>query len=182
MKKYFTFFFLILLTNETTAEIKKNIIQNLKNTNNISFDFEQNINGKIENENCIIKFPKKIYCDYFSNNNKILVSNGSSIVIKTKTSYYLYPLEKTPLDFILDKNYLLNKIKNLKERNIDNKFVNYTFFEKDNEINIFFNKKDYNLIGWQTVDIYQNLSITYLSSISKNQDLNKEIFILPNQN
>tara|TARA_S200000501_G_scaffold324232_1_gene321342 strand:- start:1162 stop:1710 length:549 start_codon:yes stop_codon:yes gene_type:complete len=182
MKKYFTFFFLILLTNETTAEIKKNIIQNLKNTNNISFDFEQNINGKIENGNCIIKFPKKIYCDYISNNNKILVSNGSSIVIKTKTSYYLYPLEKTPLNFILDKNYLLNKIKNLKERNIDNKFVNYTFFEKDNEINIFFNKKDYNLIGWQTVDIYQNLSITYLSSISKNQDLNKEIFILPNQN
>ena len=182
MKKYFTFFFLILLTNETTAEIKKNIIQNLKNTNNISFDFEQNINGKIENGNCIIKFPKKIYCDYISNNNKILVSNGSSIVIKTKTSYYLYPLEKTPLNFILDKNYLLNKIKNLKERNIDNKFVNYTFFEKYNEINIFFNKKDYNLIGWQTVDIYQNLSITYLSSISKNQDLNKEIFILPNQN
>ena len=182
MKKYFTFFFLILLTNETTAEIKKNIIQNLKNTNNISFDFEQNINGKIENGNCIIKFPKKIYCDYISNNNKILVSNGSSIVIKTKTSYYLYPLEKTPLNFILDKNYLLNKIENLKERNIDNKFVNYTFFEKDNEINIFFNKKDYNLIGWQTVDIYQNLSITYLSSISKNQDLNKEIFILPNQN
>ena len=182
MKKYFTFFFLILLTNETTAEIKKKIIQNLKNTNNISFDFEQNINGKIENGNCIIKFPKKIYCDYISNNNKILVSNGSSIVIKTKTSYYLYPLEKTPLNFILDKNYLLNKIKNLKERNIDNKFVNYTFFEKDNEINIFFNKKDYNLIGWQTVDIYQNLSITYLSSISKNQDLNKEIFILPNQN
>ena len=182
MKKYFIFFFLILLTNETAAEIKKNIIQNLKYTNNISFDFEQNINGKIENGNCIIKFPKKIYCDYISNNNKILVSNGSSIVIKTKTSYYLYPLEKTPLNFILDKNYLLNKIKNLKERNIDNKFVNYTFFEKDNEINIFFNKKDYNLIGWQTVDIYQNLSITYLSSISKNQDLNKEIFILPNQN
>ena len=182
MKKYFIFFFLILLTNETAAEIKKNIIQNLKNTNNISFDFEQNINGKIENGNCIIKFPKKIYCDYISNNNKILVSNGSSIVIKTKTSYYLYPLEKTPLNFILDKNYLLNKIENLKERNIDNKFINYTFFEKDNEINIFFNKKDYNLIGWQTVDIYQNLSITYLSSVSKNQDLNKEIFILPNQN
>ena len=182
MKKYFIFFFLILLTNETAAEIKKNIIQNLKNTNNISFDFEQNINGKIENGNCIIKFPKKIYCDYISNNNKILVSNGSSIVIKTKTSYYLYPLEKTPLNFILDKNYLLNKIENLNERNIDNKFINYTFFEKDNEINIFFNKKDYNLIGWQTVDIYQNLSITYLSSVSKNQDLNKEIFILPNQN
>ena len=182
MKKYFTVFFLILFINESSAEIKNNIIQNLKNTNNISFNFEQNINGKIENGNCIIEFPKKIYCDYISNNKKILVSNGSSMVIKTKTSYYLYPLEKTPLNFILDKNYLIKKIKYLEERHIDNKFINYTFLEKGNVINIFFNKIDYNLIGWQTVDIYQNLNITYLSSILKNQNLNKNIFILPNQN
>ena len=180
-KFFFISIFFILLSN-THANNKDKIIENLKNTENFNFKFEQNINGKIENGNCIIEFPKKIYCDYISNNNKILVSNGNSIVIKTKTSYYLYPLEKTPLNFILDKNYLINKIENLKERNIDNKFINYTFFENENEINIFFNKIDYNLIGWQTVDIYQNLSITYLSSIFKNQHLNKEIFILPGQN
>ena len=29
-----------------------------------------------------------------------------------------------------------------------------------------------NLIGWQTLDIYQNLSITYLNSIIKNQNIN----------
>ena len=34
--------------------------------------------------------------------------------------------------------------------------------------------------GWQTLDVYQNLSITYLSSIIKNQELNKNIFYLPN--
>jgi len=38
------------------------------------------------------------------------------------------------------------------------------------------------LIGWQTLDIYQNLSITYLSSINKNEDLNKNLFELPTQN
>ena len=70
----------------------------------------------------------------------------------------------------------------MKERIIDNKFINYTFNEKDNEINIFFNKKNYELIGWQTLDIYQNLSITFLSSIIKNQNLNEKIFILPRQN
>ena len=34
----------------------------------------------------------------------------------------------------------------------------------------------------ETVDIYQNVSITYLSSIKRNQKLNKEIFKLPEQN
>ena len=43
-------------------------------------------------------------------------------------------------------------------------------------------KDDYNLIGWQTIDIYQNLSITFLYSISKNKILEKNLFKLPIQN
>ena len=182
MKKYLSIFFFILLANETVAEVKDDIIQNLKKTNNFSFDFEQNINGKIENGNCIIQYPKKIYCNYDLSNKKSLISDGRSLVIKTKTSYYLYPLNKTPLNLILDKDYLLDKIRRLEGRIIDNKFINYSFNEKDNEINIFFNKINYDLIGWQTLDIYQNLSITFLSSIIKNQDLDKSVFVLPKQN
>ena len=182
MKKNLLIIFLILLTNKTTAEIKENIIQNLINTNNISFNFEQNINGNIENGNCIIQYPKKIYCNYHLSNKKILVSNGKSLAIKTRVSYYLYPLEKTPLNLILDKNYLINKIRNLEGRIIEDKFINYTFVEKGNEINIFFNKINFDLVGWQTLDIYQNLSITYLSSILKNQNLDKNIFVLPKKN
>tara|TARA_B100001287_G_C22485485_1_gene436432 strand:+ start:45 stop:593 length:549 start_codon:yes stop_codon:yes gene_type:complete len=182
MKKYLIILFLIFLTTKSSAEIKENIIQKLKDTKNISFNFEQNINGKIENGNCIVQYPKKIYCKYKLNNEKILVSNGKSLVIKTKTSFYLYPLEKTPLNFILDKNYLIDKIKLLNERIVENKFINFTFVDNDNEINIFFSKKNFNLIGWQTLDIYQNLNITFLSSISKNQKIDKSLFILPKQN
>ena len=61
-------------------------------------------------------------------------------------------------------------------------FINFNFIENENEINLFFDKKTYNLIGWQTVDIYQNVSITYLSSIKRNQKLKKEIFQLQQQN
>ena len=100
----------------------------------------------------------------------------------TNTSYYLYPLDRTPLNLILDKKFLVNKIKGLNERIIDEKFVNYKFFEKDNEINIFFNKTSYELIGWQTLDIYQNLSITYISKIKKNEKLKTKLFDLPQQN
>ncbi len=182
MKKFLLIFFFVLLAGDTTAEIKEKIIQNLSDINNISFNFEQNINGKIENGNCTIKYPKKIYCIYHSANEKVLVSNGKSLVVKTKTSYYLYPLEKTPLNLILDKKYLLDKIETLEKRIIENKFINFTFFENDNEINIFFNMINYDLIGWQTLDIYQNLSITFLSSVVKNQNLDKSLFILPKQN
>ena len=182
MKKYILILFIIIVTTKALSEDKENIIQNLKETNNISFNFEQNINGKIENGRCVIEYPKKIFCAYKSGNKKILVSNGKTLVIKTNVSYYLYPLKKTPLNLILDKNYLLRKIKDSDERNVDDKFINYTFVEENNELNIFFNKKDYNLVGWQTLDIYQNLNITYLSSIEKNKSLNENLFILPKQN
>ena len=180
-KIYFVIIFLFLTSN-VSASIKENILDKFKNIENISFDFEQNINGKIENGNCTIEYPQKIYCKYNQGNKKILVSNGKSLVIKTLTSYYIYPLERTPLYFILNKNFLLEKIKNIKGRNINNKFINYKFIENDNEINLFFDNKTYNLIGWQTVDIYQNISITYLSSIKRNQKLDDKLFVLPKQN
>ena len=181
-KKIFVIIIFTCLINNASASIKENIINKFKNIENISFQFEQNINGKIENGNCTIEYPKKIYCKYDLSNQKILVSNGKSLVIKTLSSYYLYPLEKTPLNSILNKDFLLNKIKSLKERNVGENFINYKFVENENEINLFFDKKTFNLIGWQTIDIYQNISITYLSSIKRNQKLEKELFVLPKQN
>ena len=59
MKTFTLILFLILITNKASASVKENIIQNLKNTNDISFNFEQNINGKIENGSCKIQYPKK---------------------------------------------------------------------------------------------------------------------------
>ena len=181
MKKYLFILSFILLTNEVSASIKENIIHNLNSIDNIFFKFEQNINGKTENGECIIQYPKKIFCKYNLKNKKILVSNGKSLVIKSLSSYYLYPLDKTPLDLILDKNFLIRVINNSDERIIEDKFINYSFSEKDNEINIFFDKNTYELIGWQTLDIYQNLSITFISSIIKNQKLKKNLFEIPKQ-
>ena len=175
-------FFLTFFILNSYADNREKIIEKLNNTSNLSFDFEQNVNGKVEIGNCIIEYPKKIYCKYNLSNQKILVSNGKSLVIKTLSSYYFYPLEKTPLDTILNKEYLLKKIKSLDQREVSDNFINFNFTENENEINLFFDKKTYNLIGWQTVDIYQNVSITYLSSIKRNQKLKKEIFELPQQN
>ena len=182
MNKYLYLFIFFIFSTNSNANNKDNVINNLKNTKNINFEFEQNINEKVEKGNCIIEYPRKIFCEYEGSNNKILVSNGKSLVIKTRISYYRYPLDKTPLYLILDKNFLINNIYNLKERIIDKSYINYTFKKNNHEINIFFDNKTFNLIGWQTKDIYQNLNITFISSIKKNEIFNKDLFRLPSQN
>ena len=182
MIKYIVIFFFLVFVTDSNASIKSKIIENLKNTQNLDFNFEQNINGKIENGNCTIEYPKKIFCEYAKSNNKVLVSNGKSLVIKTITSYYRYPLDKTPLNLILDKDFLINKINILNERIVDETLINYTIKENDIEINVFFNKETYDLIGWQNTDVYQNFNITFLSSIRKNRIISKNIFKLPTQN
>ncbi len=179
---YFLIFIFLISTSITQASEKEKIIENLQNTENLNFKFEQNINGKIENGYCTIQYPKKIFCNYIKNNDKILVSNGKSLVIKTKSGFYRYPLKKTPLNLILDKKFLIKKIFNLDKKIVDGSYINYTIIENDNEINVFFNNETFNLIGWQTKDIYQNINVTYLSSIKVNQQIEKDLFKLPTQN
>jgi len=172
----------LVLITPLQANNKEKIIEKLQNIENLNFEFEQNINGRIEKGNCTINYPKKIFCKYNKTNDKILVSNGNSIVIKTMTSFYRYPLKKTPLNLILDKDFLINKIYDLDEKNENSSFINYEIIDGDNQLNIFFDKKSFHIIGWRTKDIYQNLSITYLSSIKINQKISQDLFKLPIQN
>ena len=153
-------------------------------TNNLSFNFIQTIENKNENGKCIIKYPKKIWCRYDNSNKKTIVSNGKSLVIKTanRGSYYRYPLSRTPLAYLLDKEYLISKMNILEPREINNKYLNFKILENNNVINVFFDKKDLSLVGWQTEDIYQNLAITFISSVKINQKIDNKIFILPKNN
>ena len=70
----------------------------------------------------------------------------------------------------------------LEPRDIDDKYINFELIENNNKINIFFDKKNHNLIGWQTEDIYQNLSVTFISSVKINQKIDEKKFILPKNN
>ena len=110
------------------------------------------------------------------------IDNNSILFFKTKSSYYRYSLKRTPLDLILDKKFLITKIYDLEERILDKSYINYRIIDKDNEINIFFDNQTFNLIGWQTKDIYQNLNITFISSVKTNEVIDKNLFKLPLQN
>ena len=181
MIRYLLVFIFLILVSNAQADNKREIIENLQNIQNLNFNFEQNINGKIENGNCTIQYPKKIYCKY-TKNNKILVSNGKILYVGKKPNFHQYALKKTPLNFLLDKKFLIKKINMLEEQIIDDAYINFKIIENNNEINIFFDKKSFHLIGWQTKDVYQNISVTYISSIKENQQIDKNLFKSPKQN
>jgi outer membrane lipoprotein-sorting protein len=184
MLRIIIIFIALNLYNPALTSMREDIISKMEITNNLSFNFIQTVDDKSENGKCILEYPKKIYCEYDDANKKIIVSNGKSLVIKTsnKGSYYIYPLDKTPLEYLLDKEYLISKIQMLEPRDIDDKYLNFKIFENNNEINIFFDKKSLNLIGWQIEDIYQNLSVTFISSVKINQKINEKKFMLPQNN
>ena len=113
-----------------------------------------------------------------------MVSNGKSLVIKNEKNnqYYYYSLKSTPFELLLDKNFILNQIKKSKIESVNKKY-NYFLIKNSNyEINIFFDKKTHNLIGWQTEDIYQNLIVTFIFDLKINSNINKKMFVLPLRN
>tara|TARA_B100000795_G_C22589999_1_gene357103 strand:+ start:120 stop:674 length:555 start_codon:yes stop_codon:yes gene_type:complete len=184
MVKFIIIFIVLNLYSSAFSSSKEKIISKIKITNNFSFDFIQNIDGKKEKGNCVIKYSKKIFCEYNNSNKKIVVSDGKSLVIKNRNSgnYSIYSLKRTPLELLLNKDYLISQINILEPRDINNKYLNFMLFEENNKINIFFDKKSFNLAGWQTEDIYQNLVITFISSVKINQEIDDDIFILPKNN
>ena len=170
-----------LLSEYSVASVKEKIINKFISINNISFKFKQTIDQKEEEGSCIIKYSKKIYCSYNSKFNKILVSNGKKLVIKSDKNkqYYVYPLKKTPLDLILDKEFILKNIKKSEGRLVNNKYYNFSINNNGKIINIFFDNKNYNLLGWQTEDIYQNLTVTFIYDFKANQKIKDDLFNLP---
>jgi outer membrane lipoprotein-sorting protein len=181
MFRFIIIFFIINFYSPVFSSVKDQIISKIKKIDNLSFNFIQTIGKKKEEGNCIIKYSKKIYCEYNNANKKIIVSNGKSLVIKNRNSgtYYIYPLKKTPLDLLLDKKFLISKITTLIPREIDKKYINFEIFENNNKINIFYNKDTFDLVGWQTEDIYQNLSVTFITSVKINQKIENNFFVLP---
>ena len=96
--------FFFFITSKDYLDLAKQIINNLENSENYSFKFIQQINGKKETGDCILVFDKKINCKY-DNLGKILISDGKNIIIKSNNSDIpnFYKLENTSFYKLLDK-------------------------------------------------------------------------------
>ena len=177
-------FFLIVLTlfeQKSFSSPKEKIIKNFTKINNVSFEFQQRIDDKIEVGKCYIKYPKLIYCLYDNKDKKEMVSNGKALVIKNNryNKSYIYPLKTTPLEYILDKEFILNKIKNLEPKINTDKKIEFFINNKSNLVSVFFDSKTYNLSGWKTIDIYQNKVIFQINNLEKNINIDENQFKLP---
>ena len=185
MIKIILFIFILFnFYSNSHASIKEDIISNFEKIQNISFNFKQTINEKTEEGTCIIQYPKKIFCEYDNLKKKIIVSNGKSLVIKNRSNnqYFRYPLESTPLILILDKSTLIKKMVEIEGELVDDKYFKFSLNNNNNKINIFFHKKSLNILGWQTEDLYQNLVITFIYNIKKNNKIDEKLFVLPEVN
>ena len=91
-------------------------------------------------------------------------------------NYYRYPLDKTPLNIILDKKFLLSKMENLKEDETYPFHYVYNFDYENIFVKVFFDKQSLDLVGWETKDIYQNLVQTFISDIKTNIDVEEKLF------
>ena len=173
---YISIFFFIM--TDVYPDLSKKIINNLEKANNYSFKFTQLINQNKETGYCILVFNRKINCIY-DNSGKILVSNGTNLIIKNRNSDIpnFYKLENTSFYRILDKQYLINQIiKNSVKREYDRLFTNINYQSID--IKIFFDEEKLQINGWKTSDIYNNTVSTEITINEVNKIINEDIFDL----
>ena len=153
------------------------IIKKISDTKNFAFDFEQFINDKKETGNCIIAFDNKMICKY-DQSAKIIVSNGKTLLIKNKNSSFAntYKTENTYFKYILNKEFLISKI----EGNVVKKEQNFliSINDKNNQLNIFFDKNNYLIKGWETIDLYGNKVVSNIIVKGINQKFSDDIFNL----
>jgi len=167
---YFVVFFcysLNLYSNE-----KQLVINRLLEINNFTFDFQQTTKKKVEKGTCSLVFDDKLRCNYVNKKQKEIIINDKTLAViqKRYDKIYFYPISKSPFIKILNKNSLIRLIK---ESNLElNDNINLVYLDENKKkITVFFDKKNYDLIGWKIKDEFQNE--IYFSL--KIQDINIEI-------
>ena len=176
--RYLIFFLFFLFCSKLYALPKNEIKNKLEKTNNVYFEFIQKINDKVEKGECKLLYPKKILCKYNDIYEKVMVSNGRSLLINSKKikNYLIYKLKDTPLNLILDKSFLLKKIDEVEIIEENNQNYYFKINHNNSLITIFFDKENYNIKGWTTKDIYQNSVETILLNVQTNLMIDDGIF------
>ena len=178
------FFFFILSINISLADLQKNIINKLTEIDTLVFDFKQKISDKKEIGNCFIKYPLLMKCNYKNLKEKTIISNGKTVAIikKKYKKIYLYPIKTTPLFFLLEKEKIINLVKNSKPTKINSELIEFTFKDKKiNEVKILFEKNSLNLKGWETVDAYSNKVSFEINNLKINHQIVNDFFKIPQE-
>ena len=180
---FLTFFFYLSIIDSSQANFKEKLINKYKTINTLHFDFTQKIGEKVEFGNCYIKYPLFMKCEY-PKKKKTIIANGKkfAIIKRRYKKIYYYPLKKTPLFYLLQKENILNLIKNYEPSSIDQSIIEYELIESNsNKLKIFFDKNSLEISGWRTIDAYSNEVIFLIRNIETNILIKNEIFKIPRE-
>lgn len=180
---FLAFFFSLFFINSSQANFQEGLLNKYKTINTLSFDFTQKIGEKVEFGNCYIKYPLLMRCEY-PKKKKSIITNGKkfAIIKKRYKKIYHYPLKKTPLFYLLNKENILNLIKNYEPSNIDSNIIEYELIDNNsNKLKIFFNRNTLELSGWKTIDAYSNEVNFLIRNIRTNVLIKNEIFKIPRE-
>ena len=185
-KFYFTFLIIVFhlfFTGYSQANSQEKLLNKYKAINTLSFDFTQKIGNKVEFGNCYIKYPLLMRCEYPKKKKSIIVDGKKFAIIKKRyKKIYYYSLKKTPLFHLLNKDNILNLIKNYEPSNLDLNIIGYELIENNSsKLNIFFDKNTLEFLGWKTMDAYSNEVIFLIRNIEKNILIKNEIFKIPKE-
>ena len=185
-KFYFTFLIIVfhlLFTSYSQANFQEKLLNKYKTINTLSFDFTQKIGDKVEFGNCYIKYPLLMRCEYPKKKKSIIVDGKKFAIIKKRyKKIYYYSLKKTPLFYLLNKDNILDLIKNYEPSNLDLNIIGYELIENNSsKLNIFFDKNTLELLGWKTMDAYSNEVSFLIRNIEKNILIKNEIFKIPKE-
>ena len=181
---FITIFFYLFSISISYATLQEKLINKLNETKTLSFDFIQKIAEKEEIGNCFIKYPLLMKCNYKNLKEKTIISNGKTVAIikKKYKKVYLYPIKATPLFFLLEKEKIINLVKNTKPTKINSELIEFIFKDKKtNEIKILFEKNSLNLKGWETVDAYSNKVSFEINNLKINNQIVNDFFRIPQE-
>jgi len=113
-----------------------------------------------------------------------VISNGRTVAIikkKYKKIYY-YPIKATPLFTILNKEKILNMIRNNKPTKIDSSVIKFELIEKKlNKLKIIFDTNSLELKGWETIDAYSNNVSFIINNLKTNEIIEDDFFKIPKE-
>ncbi len=167
---YIVFTMLIFFSVDTKGSEKEKIIENLKKINSIKFNFTQTTNDIVENGNCLIVYPKKMRCLYEKEGKEIVVNDDYLFLINTRENKnYNYNIKDTPLGVMLDKENIIEKLSKVEKFNkIDKNIIAIIDLNSQESIEIHFNSKEMNIVGWKI----KNYDKSNLEFLMKNISIN----------
>ena len=126
------FFIYIFSESVSLADLQKKLINKITATKTLSFDFNQKISNEEEIGNCFIKYPLLMKCNYENIKQKTIISNGKTVAIikkKYKKIYY-YPIKTTPFFLILNKEKVINLIRQNKPTEVNSNLIGFEFIDQ----------------------------------------------------